>query len=58
MYNSREKRNVLTPYKSFMLKAQTALAKGHFSNQLRFWGAVVRQYKQGCAIQIRHVDLR
>ena len=24
-----------------MLKAQTALATGHFSNQLGFWGAVV-----------------
>ena len=29
-----------TPYKSFMLKAQTASATGHFSNQLGFCGAV------------------
>ena len=27
-----EKSYVLTPYKSFMMKAQTALATGHFSN--------------------------
>ena len=41
-----ELKKVLTPYKSFMLKAQTALATGHFSNQLE------------CAVQIRHIDLQ
>ena len=34
-------KKVLTPYQSFMLKAQTALATGHFHNQLGFWGAAV-----------------
>ena len=37
-----------------MLKAQTALATGHFSNQLGYGGAVtpLPQYKQGCAVQV------
>ena len=45
---------VLTPYKCFMLKAQTALATGHFSDQVGFWGAVVlpqyKHYKSGTSI--------
>ena len=64
MYNSGEK--IVSPIqvineksthaiqKFFMLKAQTALATGHFSKQLGFWSAVVplpppppHQYKKG-----------
>ena len=54
-------KKVLTLYKTFMLKAQTALATGHFSNQVEFWGAVVPppppsssskdvQYKSGASV--------
>ena len=55
-------------YKSFMLKAQTALATGHFSNQLEFWGAVVPPpppstnkdvlYKSGTSIFGTNKDLK
>ena len=51
-------KKVMTLYKSFMLKAQTALVTGHFSNQVGFLGAVVPpppQYEQGSAVQI--IDL-
>ena len=50
-----------------MLKAQTALATGHFSNQLRFWGAVAPpspstskdvQYKSGISIFGTNKDLQ
>ena len=47
------------PIQKFYAKAQKALATGHFSYQLGFWGAVVPPpYKQGCAVQIRHTDLQ
>ena len=52
-------KKVLTSYKSFMLKAQTALATGHSSNQLgggRGGGpggtVIPLQYKQECAVQV------
>ena len=57
---------VHTKYKSFMLKAQTALATGHSSNLLGFWGAVVpppptskdMQYKPGTSILGTNKDLQ
>ena len=56
---------VLTLYKSFWLKAQTALATGHFSNKLGFLGAVVHpstskdvQYKSGTLTFGTNTDLQ
>ena len=73
VYNSRDKsvspmqmiyEKSIGPVQSLMLKTQTVLVTDHFSNQLGSWGAVVSppplpppQYKQGCAEQIRHIDL-
>ena len=56
---------VLTLYKSFMLKAQTTLAAGHFSNQLGVWGCCNPsntskdvQYKSSTSIVSTNKDLQ
>ena len=67
MYHSREKsvspiqminEKILTPHKSFMLMAQTALATGQFPNQMGFWGAVFPsvQTRMMCSTNQAHLQ--